>query len=363
MRRSVLIALGVAAVAGLWIASGQFNENPEADKSHPEELSAEKSNSEQGAVLPRVRVIESQASDHGLELVLFGRSEEDRSIDIRAATNGHVAEIFFDKGSFVEEDSEIVRLRMDDRQARLREAEAEVEYRDLAYEAAQSLAEKQFSPEVTVAGDLAALQTAKAALRVIRLDIARTRIRAPFPGVIDQVPVEIGDYVQIGDVIATVVDIDPIVVATEVTERQVAQVQLGNKAQAEFANGVARIGVVTFISRTASEETRTFRVDIEISNGEFLVPKGITAEVTIFAGSVRSHLISPAIMTLSDDGRLGVKIVTDQQSVAFNPVRIVAETPDGVWVTGLPDSVTLITVGQEFVRAGDRVDAVMVDGS
>lgn len=363
MKRPTLIALCIAVIAGVWILSGQFNDESKNNESLSGGLIADNAGPASGSVLPRVRVRESTASEHGLELNLFGKSEEDRAVDVRIATSGHVAEIIAPKGSIVEESDMLLRLQMDDRHAILKGAEAEVDYREIAFEAAQSLAQKQFSAEVTVAGDLAALETAKAALEAVRLDIARTRVMTPFSGILEDIPVEIGDYVQTGDIMATIVDLDPIVVATEVTERQVSKVQLGHKADVIFANGITRSGAVAFISRSANEETRTFRVEIEVPNNDFAIPRGITADVTLFFNAVMAHLISPAIMTLSDDGRLGVKIVTNQNTVGFKPIEIIAETSDGVWVSGLPQTVRLITVGQEFVRVGHAVDAIVMNES
>jgi multidrug efflux system membrane fusion protein len=72
-------------------------------------------------------------------------------------------------------------------------------------------------------------------------------------------------------------------------------------------------------------------------------------------GSQLAHLISPAAMVLNDSGQMGVRIVDDNGIVAFEQITIVSESPDGVWVKGLPEQVNLITVGQEEVFEGQKV--------
>ncbi|MDZ7684599.1 MAG: hypothetical protein U5O39_06000 [Gammaproteobacteria bacterium] len=66
-------------------------------------------------------------------------------------------------------------------------------------------------------------------------------------------------------------------------------------------------------------------------------------------GREPAHLISPASMVLNDEGVMGVRIVDDNDTVRFKPIKVVSESPDGVWVSGLPERVRLITVGQEEV--------------
>ena len=61
---------------------------------------------------------------------------------------------------------------------------------------------------------------------------------------------------------------------------------------------------------------------------------------------------------LNDNGVVGVRVV-ENGIVRFMPVQIVSDGPDGMWVTGLPDGVDVITVGQEFVSDGQRVKPVI----
>ena len=69
--------------------------------------------------------------------------------------------------------------------------------------------------------------------------------------------------------------------------------------------------------------------------------------------------MSLSLLSLADDGRVGVKAVDDAGIVRFLPVAVLGNADPGtVWVAGLPDRVRLITVGQEFVKDGEAVQAV-----
>ena len=125
-----------------------------------------------------------------------------------------------------------------------------------------------------------------------------------------------------------------------------------------FVNGEHHKGIIKYLSKVGVSKTRTFRIEVAIPNTGDKISEGLTTELHIPTAQVRAHLISPAVLTLSKDGVLGVKSVKDDKTVAFHSVKIISDTADGVWVSGLPEEVTLITVGQEYVRAGQYVRSV-----
>ena len=74
-----------------------------------------------------------------------------------------------------------------------------------------------------------------------------------------------------------------------------------------------------------------------------------------------AHRISPSLLTLDDAGNIGTKIIDEDGKVQFIVADIAQSSSNGVWVAGLPESVTLITVGQGFVTSGSLVDAIPED--
>ncbi len=360
MRRSYLGAAAVAVAVALWLLSGLIG----GDGRPPPSGDGDARPARPPAVQVRTIVAEPRAR----ELALFGRTEADRRVEVRAETGGRVVEKAIDKGARVKAGDVLVRLGMDDREARLRRAEAELEFRTVAFRASQSLAKSGFVADLKRAEDAATLESARAALAAIRLDIDRTAIRAPFDGVVDGLAVEIGDYVHAGgsmgsSVVAEVVDLDPIVVVCDVAERDAGHVRVGDRAEVVLVTGEQATGTVRFVARTANPATRTFRVEIALANPEGTISEGLTARVRLRQEEVLAHRVTPAILTLDDDGVLGVKVVDDDDRVTFHRVAIVADTPDGVWLAGLPDRVTVITVGQEYVRDGQRVRPVAEIGT
>ena len=353
MRRSFIIAAGLAIVAVAWIASGELRgikaenaaQKPAADLS-------------QNAALPQVRVRQQNAVPHETAVVLRGRTEALRKVEARAETHGRVTELAIQRGRPVEAGDPLVRLAPEDRPARLAEAKALREQRRIEHQAAEKLSEKGFRADTQLAASLAELQAAEAAVERAQVGLDNTVIRAPFAGFVDDRSVDLGDFVEMGDVVASLVDLDPILVIGQVSERDIGRLELGGLGVARLITGEQVEGSIRHISRVADPVTRTFRVELEVANPDAALRDGVTAEVVLPGPTVLAHRVSPAVLSLSTAGTVGVKVVDADQRVRFFPVQILEQGPDGLWLDGLPDEITLITVGQEFVQDGQRVHTV-----
>lgn len=348
VRSSHFIAIGMAIAATAWIASGVVSGTA---PSKGEEAIPQKTEAR-----TMVRVRQSLAQTHERRVTLYGRTEAVRDIELAAETAGKVVERRVEKGQWVKKGTPILKLAMNDRMAKLREAEAKLEHQELAFDSARKLSRKQFQSKIKVAEEKAALESAKAALAAIRLDVARTTVRAPIDGFVETLPADVGDYIKVGDVVANVLNLDPMRVVAQVSERQVADLKIGDLAWASVPGGESRQGSVRYISRMGTSVTRTFRVEVWLDNPNGRIPEGLTAELHLVMGAERAHLVSPAVLTLNDNGVIGVKAVDADGKVVFHAARIVEDTTEGVWLGELPEEITLITVGQEFVRAGQKVE-------
>ena len=138
--------------------------------------------------------------------------------------------------------------------------------------------------------------------------------------------------------------------------------KLGLKAAITTINGDKAEGTVSFISATADDATRSFPVEIDLPNADLKLRDGITADAIVNVGTAPVHVLPQSVLTLDDDGVLGIRTVEEGNKVAFHAVTIIKDTREGVWVVGLPFKINVITVGQEFVQPGQIVDAKTADG-
>ncbi len=353
MKRSIIFAVLLAVGATLWVASGQFGESgaePPAQKP-PADLTALDQ-------APLVRVRPSRAEQHAVIDLLRGRSEANRLVEIKSETDGRLAELPINDGTRVKAGDVIAKLSPGDRPARLAEARALLAQRKVEFDADKKLSQKGFRAETQLAASQAELEAAEAAVKIAEVELSYTTIRAPFDGVIDDRLVEIGDFIDRGEAVARLVELDPMLIVTQVNERDIRRLSVGAPGQARLMGGATVTGTIRHISAIADEATRTFRVELEVPNPDRRIAAGMTAEIALPLSEIAAHHVSPAVLTLAENGEIGVKAVDAEGRVAFHAVSIVDTDNQGIWITGLPEEITLITVGQEYVSAGEAVRAV-----
>ena len=359
VNKSVVTAVLIAVGAGVWIVSGQMDlfadGSDTANAESAQSLAEEKP--EEALVAVRARRI--VAKPRTLEVVVRGQTEAVRTVDVKSQTEGRVSKVEVLEGARVSKGDVLVRIAAEERVAQHAETIALVKQREIEFKAAQSLKKKGFRSETSVAAAAANLDAAKASLKRMDYQLAHLVIKAPFDGVVEARHAELGDFLQVGDPVARIVDEDPFLVVGQVSERDVGKLELGGMGRAQLVSGDAMDGVIRFIGTTADQATRTFRVELEVPNPERRLRDGITADIRFRTETIMAHFVSPASLTLDQEGRIGVRCIDDDGYVRFWPAEVIGDSADGVWLAGLPEQLTLVTVGQEFVRAGDAVDVVL----
>jgi len=354
---SILMAGGLTLAVTVWMLTGI------GDDTAPTTQSAAPSGVGSVTMPPRVSVQVSRARSITREIIVSARTEPNRTVELRAETDGRVVTLGAERGSIVAAGDLIIGLDLRDRQARLEQARAVIAYAELQFEGARKLQQQQFVPETQIAEFLSQLVGARASLEEIELEVANTTLSAPFDAVLQERSVELGDYVNSGDTVAELVDTDPLIVVGDVSEREIHEIAMGNAGLAQLVNGTSIEGEIRYVAPVADQATRTFRVELAVPNSDASWRAGMTAELRLRTDTVSVHFLSPALLSLSDAGTVGVKAVDARNRVEFYPVEIVNSSDQGISVSGLPEEIRLITIGHAFVRPGDLVEPALVPPS
>lgn len=349
--RSWLISASIAAAVGLWLLSGLIFSG---DSDSAQQSSTQKTEQKRSSV----RVRTQSAEEVQRTIVINGQTAPARVVQLAAETDGRIESVGAERGSNVNRGGVVVRLDARDRYARLAQAKATLKQREVEYEAREQLKSSSYVSEAQLQEALAALEAARTELTRAELDLAYMTIRAPFDGALQARAVEQGDFVTVGDPVATFVDNRTMIVSASLSEFDAKYVRVGDQAEARLATGETVFGRIRFVAPVAEESTRTFAVELEVDNSDGDLRAGGTAELRIPAETVLAHQISPALLTLDDAGNVGIKIINADGEVEFVAADIALSTGDGVWVVGLPKTATIITVGQGFVPSGAIVNAV-----
>ena len=186
------------------------------------------------------------------------------------------------------------------------------------------------------------------------VELNRTEVKSPFSGYIENI-VKPGNFLERGQVCATIIQLNPIIFIAEVPEFKINKVRVGQSVLIELITGEEIEGQLSFVSKSASNLTKTFKIESEIENIDGKIRDGITAEMTIKTDEILAHKISPSILLLNDKGILGIKTVNDQNIVKFNKLDILEDSEDGLWVSGISNLSRIIVQGQGFVEDGQEV--------
>lgn len=299
-------------------------------------------------------------------VIVRGRTEAARQVEVRAETSGLVMSEPLRKGASVDAgdlmcalDEGTRAVQLLESEAKLVEAQARLADAQVNARAAARLSEDGFASETRVTAANANVEAARAgvlsaqaAIASANKELERLEIRAPFAGLLESDTAEIGSLLQPGALCATIIQLDPIKLVGFVPETEVDRIVTGSNAVARLASGREVMGKVTFLSRSADPATRTFRVEVAADNSDLTIRDGQTAEILIASDGARAHLLPQSALTLNDEGRLGVRLVDTENLAAFAPVSVLRDTPEGIWVSGLDEEVAVIVVGQEFVIDG-----------
>ena len=340
-----LFVLAIAAGLGARAAAQDMSADPRAADPRP---------------AAAVVALESVARPFEDRIVLRGRTEADRRVEVRAEISGLVASAPIRKGARVAAGDPLCVLDPGERPANLAEANAYLRQMEVEHQAALTLSQKGFTAETESLTRAAKLEGARALLMRAELDMRRLILAAPFDGMLESDTAELGALLQPGAVCATLIALDPILLVGYAAERDVDKLTVGAPAHARLANGRAVEGAIRFVSRAADEATRTFRVEVAAANPALDIRDGMTAEIMVALSAAPAHLVPQSALTLDDAGRLGVRLA-DGGAARFVPVTIMGEAAGGVWLDGLPPRATIIVVGQEFVSDGHPLTVTLTD--
>ena len=345
--RSVWIAAALLVALVAWMGSGFVLP--------PDEEAAEAPTAPQARV-PSVMVRDARPEPVTLTFSAEGQALPDRDTPLRAEASGDVSELLARKGDVVAAGAPIARLSSVRAEADLARAEEELTRVRRELSNAEELLERGVGTADRVSDARAGLAAAEAQVAAAEQALGDLVIAAPFPGRIETLTLDEGEFVAAGEQVGRIVDNQPLTVAIQVPQQALSRIEDGQAARVAFITGEEREGIVTFVGTAAAAETRTFLVEIEVPNESGAIPAGLSAEIEIPTGQALAHFVEPSIVSLGPTGELGVKTVEDGR-VAFHPIEIVRAELQGVWVTGLPEAARIITIGQGFVREGEAVDA------
>jgi multidrug efflux system membrane fusion protein len=315
-----------------------------------------------GAALQSVRTETYIMQPMPLEVPLRGRTKAKSVVSITPETQGVVTAVNVTKGQTVSPGDVLCLLDEGTRAAAVATAEAALAQAQTNFDSNKALRDKGLAATNTGIVAEASLRQAQSAFDQAKQEFDRAKVTTKVSGVVQDPIATVGSVLSPGQACATVIELDPMLFIANVPEARIARAELGLPAKVTTVTGQSVEGKVSYIASLADEATRSFPIEIELPNADGKVLSGITATATVSMGTLPAHLLPQSVLTLNDEGVLGVRAVKDGV-VEFYPVTILSDSRQGVWVAGLPPTLDVITMGQEYVVPGQKVNATNVTGT
>ncbi|HLT13069.1 MAG TPA: efflux RND transporter periplasmic adaptor subunit [Marinobacter sp.] len=346
---SLGLSVLVIVVLVIWMATGDIKMASDEAPPEPEQEQRE---------LTRVDVEVLEAVAYQPELKLQGQVEPWQLVMVSARAAGTVESLQVGLGDQVTAGQKLLTLSTDGRdavaarwQSRIRKLEADLS-------AARQLKARNLAAETELLSLQSELAAARAEMKAAELVLQHLEPNAPFDGVVNRREVDPGTLVQVGTPLFELVQIDRLKATGRVPQQTVKDVEPGQGVEVNLLDGTRLGGVVSFVASAADPATRSFAVEVVVENPELKRAAGGTANLNIRLPEQKATFISPAYLSLNDDGRPGVKYVDSDNKVVFQTVKLLGISTSGAWVSGLPDEIRLITRGAGFVAPGETVRPV-----
>ena len=355
-RPSRLIAVALAVGAVLWIASGRLGQQS-TEEAEPAATTAGETVAARVPV-QKVGVTTATPEQHARQIVLSCTTRADHRAQATARGAGVIQDLRVSRGSKVKAGEVIALISDEGRQANVEQATRLLEQRTQEYASLKKLIDRGDLPRNQLAQIESAISAARAALVGARAEADRSNVTAPIDGVVDTVPIQIGQAVMAGSEIAEIVDPDPMLAVGAVGEGRRNSVDVGQPAQIRFIDGRTVAGEVNFVGLSADKATRTYPVEARMANADATIADGVTCEMSVTLEPIEAAAVPRSALIFSDAGHLGVRVADADSKAQFVPIVLVDDQQSQVWVTGLKGVTRVIVVGQDFVKDGDPVEAV-----
>ncbi len=357
LRGSHLIAAAICAGIGGWMYTGKLIIGGQAGGAGEAKPIAERE-AKRSSKAFKVKTKTLQPQERTAQLLIRGRTKADATISVRAETGGTLERRVVDKGDHVKPGDLLCVIDQGIRKSNLAQAKATLVQAQSDFEGKEELVAKGFSSRTVLRAARASMDAATAALEAAKQDLARTEVHASVAGEITEPIAEAGDNLSPGSLCVTLIDTDPMLFIGQVSERDISKVAVGQKTGVRMVTGEEIIGEISYIAPNSDPNTRTFRVEIAMDNANGKLRDGVTANSIVQLASTKAYMIMPSWLTLADGGEIGVRAVDDNNKVFFVQVTILSQTRNGLWVSGIKPGTRVITLGHEYVAAGELVEPV-----
>ena len=224
----------------------------------------------------------------------------------------------------------------------------------------KALVKKNFVTQSQLDDAVAHVKTSKAALDNAKLNLSRCTIISPMQGIVDRVHIENGTFLNSGDPVARILQIDKLKIEVGIPESDVDAVRKLKSFDItiDALDGKIYTGKYHYLHKTTNSMARLYNLEIKVGNTDGQILPGMFVRVKIIKQQDPKGLAVPMYSLVTLNKNIGVYV--ESNGIArFRPVR--AGFLDG-WRTQVPEGLEpgekIVVVGHRLIEDGERVNVI-----
>ncbi len=331
------------------------------------------------ANIPKKPVAEGEVSDHPVNVKtmtirtvnrlvdnfrLPGTVHPNKVVTVAAEITARIERVVAEEGKFIESGKPLVELNTDILQAEYDQASAQAQYDKREYNRILNLQKRGAATAAEVDNARTKAQASRAAMEVAGARLERASIEAPISGLIDKMPVEAGEYLSPGTPVAKIVQMNPVKIVMNVSQRDIGYLSPGRveKIIVDGENPRTLTGKITLIGKIADETTHTTRVEITVPNPEGKLSSGQIVRAWLTRRIIPDAVMVPLETIIPTEEGYVAYTVENGKAVRHDDVELGIFRGTNVQVLGgLEPGQELITRGVRYVSPGQEVRIIPED--
>jgi RND family efflux transporter MFP subunit len=341
---------------------------------------------EEPEVIRPVRYVVVEGSDAATQRTYSGVAKAGQESRLSFQVSGQVLSVPINVGEVVEKGQTIARmdpadfaLQLQNAQAAAAQARAQERNAKATYERTRALYENQNASRQDLDADRTAYESARAGfksanqqIRLRQRQLGYTHLKAPEPGTLATVDIEVNEYVQAGVLVATLLAGEQIEVSVSVPASIIRSIKKGAEAVARFdsLDGRALKGTVTEVGVSSAAGATTFPITVRLTEGQDQVRAGMTADVTFVLAAAKNgpkYALPTSAVGEDRDGRFVFKVEPGEAGLGVvqrSPVEVGQLLSNGIEInSGVEPGDLVVTAGVSRIYDGLQVRVPPKPGS
>lgn len=246
-----------------------------------------------------VMLVKDTAFSNAIDIT--GTIDANEQVDLRSETAGNITGIYFKEGTHVSKGQLLVKVYNQDQYASLKSVQVQIKLAELVEYRNRILLQKEAVSKEEYDTSLSSLNVFKSQADLIRAQIARTEVRAPFSGIIGLRNISPGGYLSPTSSIATLVNMDPAKITFSVPERYLSLIKTGSKIRFNLESSRENfIGTVYAIEPNLDLTSRSITIRAKSPNPKGLLRAGSFAKINLTLEQIPKTIMVPTECVIPD---------------------------------------------------------------